>query len=59
MKGNNSLHLNEATMIEAVQEYLNARMLSAAPKVTSVKAENSSAYSATFIVNVEEMNPTP
>ena len=35
MKGNNEFHFNEATMIEAVQEYLNKRMGEFAPTVTS------------------------
>jgi hypothetical protein len=36
MKGNNELRLNEATLIEAVQEYLNKRMTTFAPKVISI-----------------------
>jgi len=40
MKGSNDLILNEDTMIEAIQYWLNAQMVSA-PKVTSVKREAS------------------
>lgn len=36
MKGNNELVLNESTIIEAVQEYLDKRMTTFAPKVKSV-----------------------
>lgn len=56
MKGTNELNLNETTMIEAVQEYLNKRMSTYAPTVTSVKAgRNISDYSFTIIVT----DPTP
>jgi hypothetical protein len=41
MKGNNELRLNEATMIEAVQEYLDKRAIVPKDRVTSVKANNS------------------
>lgn len=37
MKGNNELMLNEATLIEAMQEYLNKRMGDFAPAVKAVK----------------------
>lgn len=40
MKGNNTLIFNQATMIEAVQFYLNAQMVNAS-KVTSVKTGGS------------------
>lgn len=40
MKGSNDLILNEATMIEAIQYWLNAQMVKA-PTVTSVKRETS------------------
>jgi hypothetical protein len=36
MKGNNELILNESTMIEAVQEYLDKRMTTFAPMVKSI-----------------------
>lgn len=43
MKGSNTLTLNEATMIEAVQEYLTKRMgATYVPKVTSVKPDGKS-----------------
>ena len=55
MKGNNVLHLNETTLIEAVQEYLDARMrVNAAPIVTSVKAGQND----TFKIDVREAEPT-
>lgn len=37
MKGNNELHLNTATMIEAVQMWLDSKMPRGAPTVTQVK----------------------
>lgn len=37
MKGTNELHLNTATMIEAVQLWLDSKMPHGAPTVTSVK----------------------
>lgn len=44
MIGNNTLLLNESTVIEAVQEYLDKRM-TAAPKVASVKPKTGNTYS--------------
>jgi hypothetical protein len=40
MKGNNELILNEATMIEIVQAWLNANMLGDVPSVTGVNVAN-------------------
>ncbi len=42
MKGNNELHLNTATVIEAVQMWLDSKMPHGAPTVTSVKASGRS-----------------
>ena len=54
MKGNNELNLNEATMIEAVQFWLNAQFLEGkAPTVKSIKG-GTSTYDNTFKVSVEE-----
>ena len=36
MKGNNEILLNEATMIEALQEYFDKRMTTFAPVITNV-----------------------
>lgn len=36
MKGNNELILNEATMVVAVQEYINKRITVDTPKVTGI-----------------------
>ena len=41
MRGNNEMILNELTMIEAVQEWLDKRWSAPRPKVTSVKATSS------------------
>lgn len=51
MKGNNELHFNEATIIEALQEYLDRRLQHDPTTVTSVKA-NSSGYATTFVVSI-------
>lgn len=37
MKGNNELHLNTATVMEALQMWLDSKMPHGAPTVTSVK----------------------
>lgn len=53
MKGNNTLTLNEATMIEAVQEYLTKRMgATYVPTVTSVKPGQDKAYSQCQVFEV-------
>lgn len=43
MIGNNTLTLNEATLVQAVQEWLDKRM-NPSPKVGSVKAATGSAH---------------
>lgn len=53
MKGNNELRLNDATVIEALQEYFDKRFTGAPVNVTSVKREQSG-YESTFVVQVEE-----
>ncbi|MDZ4343257.1 MAG: hypothetical protein U1E51_12590 [Candidatus Binatia bacterium] len=53
MKGNNTFHLNEATLIEAMQEYLDKRMLVYTPKVVSVRL--SGEVNNSFEVEVEEV----
>ena len=50
MKGNNELHLNSATMIEAMQQWLDAKMPHAAPTVTDVRVLDRT----TFIVAVSD-----
>ena len=39
MIGNNDLSINEATMIEAVQFWLDSKMVPPVPRITSVKSE--------------------
>lgn len=57
MRGNNTLHLNEATIIEAVQEYLDKRY-TPTPKVTGI--DLSSDYTGkTFKVAVVEEEQKP
>jgi hypothetical protein len=54
MKGNNELKLNTATMIIAVQEYLEKRWANTVencPKVTNVEAA-SNGYGQTFTVSL-------
>lgn len=58
MIGNNQLNLNQATMIEAMQEYLDKRMGPFAPKVTAVGFHRAG-MDETFHVHVErELSPT-
>lgn len=52
MKGDNEFHFNEATMIEALNEYLRTRIVGETINVTSVEC-NSNAYARTFIVKIE------
>ena len=61
MIGNNELRLNQATMIEAVQEYLDSLMINHAPKVSSVVASKDSPYGAgeTFVIAVTDKESTP
>lgn len=49
MKGNNELKLNEATMIEVVQEWLDRQLPAGAPTITSVKGGGNQ-YDLTFTV---------
>lgn len=52
MIGNNELQLNEATMIEAVQMWVNANFTNP-PKVTSIDVDKSGSYAKTFIIHVD------
>ncbi len=52
MIGNNQLHLNQATMIQALQMWLDETM-KIAPKVTSI-AFSREGHDETFIVNLSE-----
>lgn len=52
MKGSNELILNEATMIEAVQYWLDSRMIPVAPKVTGVKSRTEN-YDKTFEIALD------
>jgi len=55
-KGTNTILLNEATIILAIQEYLDRRVsdLNISPKVTSVNPRNDSHNMKTFEVVTEE-----
>ncbi len=54
MKGNNELNLNEATMIEVVQYWLNAQMHAGkAPEVYRVQPDRSGSFNC-FIIYVRE-----
>ena len=58
MRGNNELHVNEATMIEALQEWLDNRVLVSrrgTSKVTSVHEDPRNSYGGRiFIIKTEE-----
>lgn len=53
MRGNNTLQLNEATLKEALQEYLEKRMGAYAPIVGSVRM-GSDNHTRDFLVDVSE-----
>jgi hypothetical protein len=52
MIGNNELQLNEATMIEAVQFWVNANFTNP-PRVQSIDMTKGGSYSKTFTVCVD------
>ena len=52
MKGTNDLLLNQATMIEAVQFWLDSQMVNPVPKVMNVKVENPNQIQVTFTVSL-------
>lgn len=58
MKGNNELKLNEATMMEVVQEWLDRQLPGGAPTVTSVKGGNGQ-YDLTFTVTMDSSADRP
>lgn len=58
MQGNNEFRLNEATVMEAIQFWLNSAMLTEEKRVqvTAVKQQDDG-YSKVFVVNVEPLKP--
>lgn len=56
MIGNNQLNLNPATVMQALQEWLNKRMGEHAPRVVSINATKDG-YSETYCVGVESSSP--
>ena len=54
MKGTNTLQFNEATMVEALQGYLD-RIMTQAPEVVSVTQTNN--MCTTFEIVVKEQQP--
>lgn len=58
VKGKNTLTLNTATMIEALQEYFDKR-LSPKIKVETVASAGNPGYTSTFTVDVSEVVDTP
>lgn len=52
MQGRNTLILNTATMIEAVQLWLDSRMQAPVPTVTAVEADEANYGSNTFKVGL-------
>lgn len=60
MKGNNELVLNQATMIEAVQYWLDSRMVQPVPKVTGVvrdASNGSGVFSVTLDADADRSDP--
>lgn len=56
MIGNNTMLLNTATMMQAVQEWLDKRMPECAPEVTNITGKDSTR--GTFEITLNE-RPTP
>lgn len=54
MKGNNELRLNEATMIEALQLWLDSKFVKAAPRVTGIEEISTGTYCKEFKVKVTD-----
>jgi hypothetical protein len=52
MIGNNQLNLNPATVMQALQEWINKRMGDNAPKVVSITVDRQG-YGETFCVGLE------
>jgi len=52
MRGSNELHFNQATMILAVQHYLEKIMHEPVPKVKHVKQDKSGSYAEVFIIDI-------
>lgn len=54
MIGNNELHLNQSTMVEAMQQYLDGQFATGkSPKVLSVSKDGNSAYGDSYVVKTE------
>lgn len=56
IKGKNVLKLNEATVIEALQEYLERSSVEAKFKITAVAEHNRGSWDAGFHVQIEEID---
>jgi len=54
MKGNNELRLNQATMIEALQLWVDSQFTKNPPRVVSVEELSSSGYCKEFSVRVTD-----
>jgi hypothetical protein len=56
MKGANEFHFNQATMVLAMQHYLEKIMQAPVPKVTHVKEVSAGSYAECFVIKttVEE-----
>ena len=52
MKGNNEMKFNQATMIEAVEYYLEKIMVAPAPKVREITAAGYDSYSE-FVIKIK------
>ena len=60
MIGSNEIHLNQQTMIEAVQMYLDSQFAAGkAPKVQAVEKSGNSSYGDSYIVKTQEPEAKP
>lgn len=58
MIGNNQLNLNAATVMQALQEWINKRMGEHAPRVVSI-SHTKQGYDETYCVGVDSPLPSP
>jgi hypothetical protein len=59
MKGNNELHLNTATMIQVVQQWIDSWVPLDAPTVTNVKSEKGTSEIFIVCLSGEARRPDP
>lgn len=59
MKGSNKLTLNQDTMVEALQLWLDSKMVQQAPVVTQVKSDNNRDGTFEIYIDADADRPGP